>query len=46
MPEQDWKQQRTGHHTMNKGRVCSEGEAPDDGHNNARIMLSGTQVNK
>jgi hypothetical protein len=26
--------------------VCSEGKAPDDGHNSARNMLSGVQVNK
>jgi hypothetical protein len=46
MPQQDWKQHRKGHHTMNIGRVCSEGEALNDGYNSARNMLSGTQVNK
>jgi hypothetical protein len=38
-PEQDWKQHRTGHHTVNRGCVCSEGKASDDGHNSARNML-------
>jgi hypothetical protein len=46
IPEQDWKQHRTGHHTVNRGCMCSEGKAPDDGHNSARNMLSGVQVNK
>jgi hypothetical protein len=45
-PEQDWKQHRTGHHTVNRGCVCTEGKAPDDGHNSARNMLSIVQVNK
>jgi hypothetical protein len=40
------QQHRTGHHTVNRGRVCSEEEAPDDGHNSTRNMLSGTQVNE
>jgi hypothetical protein len=26
--------------------MCSEGKAPDDGHNSVRNMLSGLQVNK
>jgi hypothetical protein len=46
MLEQDWKQHRTGHQTVNRGCVCSEGGAPDDGHNSARNMLSSVQVNK
>jgi hypothetical protein len=46
IPEQDWKQHRTGHHTVNRSCMCSEGKAPDDGHNSARNMLSGVQVNK
>jgi hypothetical protein len=46
IPEQDWKQHQTGHDTVNRGRVCSEGKAPDDGHNSARNMLSGVQMNK
>jgi hypothetical protein len=45
-PEQHWKQHRTGHHTVNRGCVCIEGKAPDDGHNSARNMLSSVQVNK
>jgi hypothetical protein len=46
IPEQDLKQHRTGHHTVNRGRVCSKGEAPDNGHNSVRNMLSSVQVNK
>jgi hypothetical protein len=45
-PEQDWKQHWTGHHTVNRRCVCSEGKAPDDGHNSARNMLRSVQVNK
>jgi hypothetical protein len=45
-PEQDWKQHRTGHHTVNRVCVCSEGKAPDDGHNSARNMLKSFKVFK
>jgi hypothetical protein len=46
IPEQDWKQHRTGHHTVNRGCVYSEVKAPDDGQNITRNILSGVQVNK
>jgi hypothetical protein len=46
IPEQDWKQHRTGHHTVNRGCMCSEGKAPDDGYNSTRNVLSGVKVNK
>jgi hypothetical protein len=37
-----WGAMKQGHCCI----LCSEGKAPDNGHNSARNMLSGVQVNK